>query len=368
MFNSTRGEAQFTRVADVGAGDQKDPITRFLDDLIKRDTQPKAEPPQVKVEPPQKPAVPLPPDRPLDLSPPVARRQDDHKPASKPGSEKPQARNLETPPAQKPGAPYEDKLTAKGEKHPDKAAKPADIAKPKVSVGKSEIEAPIIARATAETSRFAKYPTEKLSPVLQSAQVMTREFLAEADKKAALPKYEIRAREIMQNSDKTFFDAEKTQNPLIRKAEQNYITKNSLLSASVDELHTYMHKLPQEVQDKTNKLLTIIDNNGDNPVTQAKIKAQLKDYPELIEKIGDAVGSQKALTDAATELQKARDPLVKAAREEAQSRFLFQRMAQLAGNKQKAEDFGVEGELLQDKYFSIANKKAPEEILDVRKI
>lgn len=52
MFNSTRGEAQVTRVADVGPGDQKDPITRFLDDLIKR------EPPQTKVEP-QKPAVPL---------------------------------------------------------------------------------------------------------------------------------------------------------------------------------------------------------------------------------------------------------------------------------------------------------------------
>lgn len=361
MFNSTRGEAQVTRVADVGPGDQKDPITRFLDDLIKR------EPPQTKVEP-QKPAVPLPPGKPLDLSPPIARRQDDHQPVAKPGSENPQARKAETPQAQKPGGPHDDKLTAKAEKHPDKAAKPAETAKPKGSESKSEIEAPVIARATAETSRFAKYPTEKLSPLLQSAQVMTREFLAEADKKAALPKYEIRAREIMQDSDKTYFDAEKTQNPLIRKAEQNYITRNSLLSASVDDMHKYMHTLPQEVQDKTNKLLTIIDKNGDNPVTQAKIKAQLKDYPELIEKIGDAVGSQKALTNAATELQKARDPLVKAAREEAETRFLFQRMAQLAGNKRKAEDFAAEGELLQDNYFSIANKKAPEEILDVRKI
>lgn len=128
-----------------------------------------------------------------------------------------------------------------------------------------------------------------------------------------------------------------------------------------------MHKLPKEVQDKTNKLLTIIDKNGDNPVTQAKIKAQLKDYPDLIEKIGDAVGSQKALTDAATELQKARDPLVKAAHEAAETRFLLQRMAQLAGNKRKAEDYGAEGELLQDNYFAIANKKPPEEILDVRK-
>lgn len=218
-----------------------------------------------------------------------------------------------------------------------------------------------------ELSRFNAYPSEKLSPVQQEAQKMAREFLAERDKKAALSKYEGRAREIMSHSDQAFFNTEKTQTPIIKSAEANYVMKNSLLANSIQEIHESMKELPKPTQEKLNKILNNIDDNGDNPVSRSQLKTLLKDNPDLLSKVNEGIEHRTEFTKADQSLTDAIAPLAKAAHDEVDARFIFQRMAKIAGDKRKADDYGEEGQYMLEHFNKIINRPRPEEVLDIRK-
>lgn len=347
------GEGHIIKVADQSDG--KDPITRFLDDMFKREGAGKKPAPQAEV-----PVVPIPRERPpqqngqpLDIRPLELEKR----PANTHKQDNNQAKGAEN-----------------SKPKPADTVKPVDTVKsadtPKTTDAKpqSDVPASVRNKALSEINNFIKAPADSLSPVLLDGQTMVRNFMAEKDKSGALPKYESRASQIMQKSDQAYVDTKEKQAPIIRKAEQAYITENSVFKAAVDEMHEKMNKLPKPVREQANKLLDVIDEQGDNPVTRAKIKEQFKDHPSLVESMNEAIDARGRYIKADKALDDARFPLIQAALEQAETRFLFQRMCQLGGNKGKAERYSDEGELLKDNYYRLVNQDKPDTILPIRKV
>ncbi|MDQ5933492.1 MAG: hypothetical protein QG574_790 [Cyanobacteriota bacterium erpe_2018_sw_21hr_WHONDRS-SW48-000092_B_bin.40] len=194
---------------------------------------------------------------------------------------------------------------------------------------------------------------------MQAAKEVTQDFVKEPNTATALPKYKERFEQAIQTSDQAYFAVEKTQAPVIAAAELQYGMAITRITDSYIQLDKEIGKLPADAQIQANNLKLALQTPGQSESARQTFANDFKDYPQFV------AATQKWLDDSATfrqadaELSAARKPLVDAARDEALTRFVYKRAADLAGNKNLAASVGEEALLMARRAVEIEQKEKP---------
>jgi hypothetical protein len=92
---------------------------------------------------------------------------------------------------------------------------------------------------------------------------------------------------------------------------------------------------------------------------QQRFANDFKDYPDFVSSTGKLISDAKAEELAESDLTTARKPLIDAAREEALTRYIYKRAADLAGNATLSRSVGEEALLMAQRAAEIEQKEKP---------
>jgi hypothetical protein len=194
---------------------------------------------------------------------------------------------------------------------------------------------------------------------MTEAKAVSDQLIKEPNKATALPKYKGRFEDAIATSDKNYFDVEKKQSPIIATAELNYGMAITRLTDSVGTFKKEIEKLPPDAQKKAQQLQTDLAEPAKTGKAQQRFANDFKDYPDFVNSTGKLISDAKAEELAESDLTTARKPLIDAAREEALTRYIYKRAADLAGNATLSRSVGEEALLMAQRAAEIEQKEKP---------
>lgn len=196
-------------------------------------------------------------------------------------------------------------------------------------------------------------------PGMTEAKAASDQLIKEPNKATALPKYKGRFEDAIATSDKNYFDIEKKQSPVIANAELNYGMAITRLTDSVSSFEKEIEKLPPDAQKKAQQLKLDLADPAKTGKAQQRFANDFKDYPDFVNSTGKLISDAKAEELAESDLTTARKPLIDAAREEALTRYIYKRAADLAGNATLSRSVGEEALLMAQRAVEIEQKEKP---------
>jgi len=194
---------------------------------------------------------------------------------------------------------------------------------------------------------------------MQAAKEVTQDFVKEPNTATALPKYKERFEQAIQTSDQAYFAVEKNQAPVIAAAELQYGMAISMVTDTVNQLDREIGKLPADVQIQANNMKLAMQTPGQSESAIKTFANDFKDYPQLVAATQKWLDDSGTFRQAETDLNAARKPLIDAAKDEALTRFVYKRAADLAGNKNLAASVGEEALLMARRAVEIEQKVKP---------
>lgn len=196
-------------------------------------------------------------------------------------------------------------------------------------------------------------------PGMTEAKAISDQLIKEPNKATALPKYKGRFEDAIATSDKNYFDIEKKQSPVIATAELNYGMAITRLTDSFSSFKKEIEKLPPDAQKQAKQLQTELADPAKTAKAQQRFANDFKDYPDFVSSTSKLISDSKAEQQADSELSTARKPLIDAAREEALTRYVYKRAADLAGNATLSRSVGEEALLMAQRAAEIEQKEKP---------
>lgn len=197
------------------------------------------------------------------------------------------------------------------------------------------------------------------STAMAEAKVITEQLIKEPNKATALPKYKGRFEDAIAAADKNYFDTEKRQTPIIVAAELKYGMAVTRLTDSIGTFEKEIEKLPPAVQKKVEQLKADFGDPAQTEKAQKRFANDFKDYPDFVATTEKLLSDFKAEEKTESDLNTARKPLVDAAREEAVTRYVYKRAADLAGNTALSKSIGEEALLMAQRAIEIEQKEKP---------
>jgi hypothetical protein len=194
---------------------------------------------------------------------------------------------------------------------------------------------------------------------MQAAKEVTQDFVKEPNTATAFPKYKERFEQAIKTSDQAYFAVEKTQAPVIAAAELQYGMAITRVTDSYTQLDKEIGKLPADVQIQANSVKLALQTPGQSESARQTFANDFKDYPQFVAATQKWLDDSGTFSQADAELSAARKPLIDAARDEALTRFVYKRAADLAGNKNLAASIGEEALLMARRAVEIEQKEKP---------
>jgi hypothetical protein len=194
---------------------------------------------------------------------------------------------------------------------------------------------------------------------MQAAKEVTQDFVKEPSTATAFPKYKERFEQAIKTSDQAYFAIEKTQAPVIAKAELQYGMAITRITDSYTQLDKEIGKLPADVQIRANNMKLAMQTSGQSESVIKTFANDFKDYPQFVTATQKWLDDSGTFSQADADLSAARKPLIDAARDEALTRFVYKRAADLAGNKNLAASVGEEALLMARRAVEIEQKEKP---------
>ena len=194
---------------------------------------------------------------------------------------------------------------------------------------------------------------------MSETKELTEQLLKEKSKVAAWPGYKERFQQAITASDKDYFDVEKKQTPIIINAELQFGMANTRLTDAYTTMDKEIAKLPPAVQEKANQLKADLQDPTKTAQAKQKYAENFKAYPNFVSSTENLITNGVEYNVADMALTAARKPLVDAAREEAMTRFVYKRAADLAGDTKAAKSMGEEAFLMGRRALEIEQKEKP---------
>ncbi|CAN5312457.1 hypothetical protein BH11CYA1_BH11CYA1_23770 [soil metagenome] len=194
---------------------------------------------------------------------------------------------------------------------------------------------------------------------LQETKALTEQLVKEKSKVAVWPQYKEGFQKAVNASDQNYFQAEKTQAPVIAAAELNYGMANSRFVDAYKTMDDEIKHLPPDAQTKAAQLKTDLQDPAKTAAARQSFNDTFKAYPDFVNATGKLIEKGDAFNLADGELTAARKPLLDAAREEALTRFVYKRAADLAGDSAASKSMGVEALMMANRAVEIAQKPKP---------
>ncbi|CAN5588031.1 hypothetical protein BH11CYA1_BH11CYA1_46510 [soil metagenome] len=199
--------------------------------------------------------------------------------------------------------------------------------------------------AKAESSQAAKDDSltylikikpEQLGHGMQQAREAAVALEGEKDIKGAAASYQPKFEAAVKQTDSDFNDAFKENWGKVNLARMDVSFKSSNFMGVVQSLNANIKELPQEKQAEVSTMINLMQRDTLSPSLAAELRKEVGQYPDVLKSFDAAKQAEGVMNTAKEGLNKAQEPLLKAAAEQAMARFVLADVKALQGDTSAA--------------------------------
>ncbi len=179
-------------------------------------------------------------------------------------------------------------------------------------------------------------PPEKLGPGLNLARDAAKELSLESDAKQAAARFVPKFEAAVKQTDQDYVDTVASQWGDLSLARRDVSFKASSFMTKVQGLNANLKEVPEEKREKLATMINLMQNDDLSPALAAELRKSVGEYPDVLKSFDIAKAAEVNLKKATEAVQKAQEPLLKAAGEQAASRYVMAQVLEMSGKSSDA--------------------------------
>ncbi len=183
---------------------------------------------------------------------------------------------------------------------------------------------------------LADMKADGLGPGLTLARQAAIDLRAEVDPAKAAAAYEDRVSKAITQSDVDYGDSVAKNWGGLSLARRDYMMKMSTFAGSVANLNASIKETPEEKQSELSGMVSLLQKDDLAPGLKSELRKEMGKYPEVLKNFDSAKAAEKEGKEAYKEVQKMQEPLLKAAGEQAATRYVMATLKEMEGKSGEA--------------------------------
>jgi hypothetical protein len=169
----------------------------------------------------------------------------------------------------------------------------------------------------------------------KDAQAAAKAFMSVPDKTEALQKSAPAFEAAIKTSDSNFISAIAKYSPDYNIARSDVRDAQMKALMATEALKETFKKIPEDKQESVQQMMSLLQGDA-SPALKASLRKELGKYPEFLKNYDKTDVAMQGVESAVQKMEKAAQPIMLAARDEAATRYIYSHAFELAGDKGKA--------------------------------